>query len=155
MVDNFKSILEFINSKKYFEISSEIVALANKRLCDDLYDAELAYCQNVLDAAGLTLDEISLLLQQDTDRLGRFCLSMIRAEKALNVGQDFNPDEEPEDEPSNETYVGHSPTFLLIFSVVYILIANGKGDLAQYLKNIRQPRSVKYQKVVEKLFGNL
>ena len=155
MVVDIKSIFQFLRSPKYSELALDVVQRTSKRLCDDLYDAELVHCQKALDAAGLALASIEALLNQDSDRIRKFSVALIRAENAIDLGQDFNPLEEPEDESSNETYVGHSLTFILTFSILYILIRDDRGRLAQYLKKMRQPKASKYQKAVETIFDNV
>ena len=155
MVEDIKSISDFLRLPKYSDVALDVVQRANTRLCDDLYDAELVHCQKALDAAGLALASIEALLDQDSDRIRKFCVILIRAEKAIDVGQDFNPLAEPEDESSNEIYVGHSLTFILTFSIMYILARDDRGRFAQYLKEMRQPKASKYQSAVEAIFDNV
>lgn len=155
MVEDIESIRKFLHLLRYSDLASDVIRRANKRLCSDLYDAELVLCQKALDAAGITLNSIEVLLTQDLDRIRKFSVALIKTEKVIDVGQDFNPLEESGDEPSNETYVGHSLTFLLTFSIVYILVRDDRGRFAQYLKKMRQPKASKYQKAVEAIFDNI
>ncbi|WP_322049594.1 hypothetical protein [Paraburkholderia sp. J67] len=155
MVNDIQSIRDLLYSTKYFSLASSVIKEAKKILCSDLYDAELAYCQKALGMAKFDLNDVEDLLETDFDRLRRFCVAMIRGAKLIDVGQDFNPAEEDEEESSNETYVGHSLTFLLTFSILYLLLRDDRVRLSLYLKQMRQPKADKYQRAVENLFDGL
>jgi hypothetical protein len=155
MVDDVGDIKAFLQFDKYSSLAEKIVQRANKRLCTDIYDAEVTYCQKILGAATVSLADIRSLLVGDAEKLERFCVRLIRAEKLLNLGQDFNPYEPEEQEEENEVYVGHSKTFLLTFSVLYLLLRDERSKLSAYLKVIRQPKAVKYQRGIELVFDSL
>ena len=155
MVEDVGDIKAFLQLDKYSGLAERIVQRANKRLCTDLYDAEVTYCQKILGAATLSLTDLRTLLVRDAEKLERFCVRLIHAEKLLNLGQDFNPHEPEEQEEENEAYVGHSKTFLLTFSVLYLLLRDERSKLSAYLKVIRQPKAVKYQRGIELVFDNL
>lgn len=63
-MDNIESIGKFLRSPKYFDMASDVIRCAKRRLCDDLYDGELAHCQKALEAAGLSLDDMGLSLMR-------------------------------------------------------------------------------------------
>ncbi|GLU35767.1 hypothetical protein WKR88_26310 [Trinickia caryophylli] len=111
-------------------MTSDMIQCAKRRLCDDLYDAELVYCQKTLDAAGLSLGDVEIVIDDDSDRLLRFGEALVRAEKAIDVGQDFDVLEEP----SNEAYVRHSLMFLLTCSIAYILLRDDRAGFVRYLE---------------------
>jgi hypothetical protein len=152
MVESNQPIRDFINSKNYSQQAFNIIHNAKKKLCDDLYDAEIDYCKKSLDAANLKLEDVVALLHQNSSQFHKFNLNLIKNEKLLDVGQDFNPHEEHEDDSANETYAGHSLTYLFTFAITYLLLRDNRNYFLQYLKKMRQPKSNKYQKIVESIY---
>ncbi len=144
-----------IKSQEYDELAKRIMAQTNKTLCTDIYDAEVAYCQKILAAAEISAAEINSLLTGDAALLEAFCIQLIKAERSLELGQDYNEHEPEDQEEENEQYVGHSPTFLLTFSVMYMLLRDRRKEFGKYLKAIRQPKAKEYQRRVEAIFDTL
>ena len=155
MVENVSAVKVLLHSRAYVELAEKVVHRAKKKLCADVYDAELTYCQKVLSSAAVSLSDLNLAFERDATRLEEFCVGLVRAEKLLDVGQEFNPLEPDEQEEESETYVGHSQTFLLSFAVMYLLLQSRRIDFAAYLKMMRQPKAAKYQRGVESVFDSL
>jgi hypothetical protein len=156
MVNEIESIRTFLASSEYRDLAAEIIESTQKRLGDDLYDAEIAYCEKARSSAELTIGELTSLLIQERGALKDFCTTYIKSERALDSGQEYNPAEaEDQPEAANETYVGHSQTFLFSYAVLFFLLKHKRSHLPTFLKKIRKPNASKYQKAVESVFDAL
>lgn len=156
MVSEIEAIRAFMSLDYYVALSVEIIESTNKRLCDDLYDAEIAYCEKARSAAKLSVSDLRLLLQQERAEFKEFCISYIKSERRLDLGQEYNSSGTGLLlENTDETYVGHSQTFLFSCAVLFFLLKHKRSQLAAFLKKIRKPNATEYQKVVESLFDAL
>jgi hypothetical protein len=153
MVSDIDSIRAFLASGEYTSLSREIIESANRRLCDDLYDAEVAYCDKAKSSAEISINDLRSLIKEERAALKDFCVMYIKAERALDSGQEYNPaEEEDQSEQENETYVGHSQTFLFSYAVLFFLLKYKRSHMPSFLKKIRKPNASKYQKAVESVF---
>ncbi|WPO50161.1 hypothetical protein [Pseudomonas sp. S1Bt23] len=155
MVNETGEIKVFLESKNYTEIAKRIIDLAGKRLCTDLYDAEVEFSRRSLNDAELSLLDIERLLEHDCLSIEKFSLELIRSENKLRVDQEFNPLDYEEVDDSQESYAGHSPTFLLTSSILFLLLRDRKSYLSVYLKKSRQPNAKKYQRALEEVFESV
>lgn len=138
---------------KYMAFSYEIIEETKKRLCDDVCPVEIEYCRKLLLASSLSIKEIADVMERDADNLRRYSITSIKEKRSLDQGQEYNPKEPPEEEdPSNETYVCHSKTFLLQHAIYYLVLKYKTVDLVAFLKAIRKPHAVKYAKALRRLF---
>lgn len=156
MVNTTEAVRVFLESKKYTDLARKIVERTRKTLCVDLYEVEVEYSMRSLNDAELILLDIDRLLEQDSYLLEKFSVALIKAENALSVDQEFNPlDPEEEKEDSHESYVGHSPTFLLTFAILFLLLRDRRNYLPAYFKKSRQPNAKKYQRALEEAFESI
>ncbi|KAF0867290.1 hypothetical protein [Pseudomonas sp. LD120] len=155
MVNESEEIRAFLESEKYIYLTKKNNKNHRKKLCDDLYDAELEFGSNCLKSSELSLLDIDKLLENDADTLEKFCIKLIRAEDTFAVDQEFNLLDENEKEKENEVYVGHSQTFLLTFAILFLLLRDRRDHLPTYLKKTRQPNAKKYQHALEVAYESI
>ncbi|APC17382.1 hypothetical protein BLL42_17155 [Pseudomonas frederiksbergensis] len=153
MVNATEEVRVFLGSKKYTELAREIIKKTRKTLCVDLYEVEVEFSRRSLNDAELNLLDVDRLIEQNSLLLEKFSVALIKAENSLRVEQEFTPSEpEEKEEDSHESYVGHGPTFLLTFSILFLLLGDRKNHLSAYLKKARQPSAKKYQRALEEVY---
>ncbi len=146
------AIKPFLLSSDYTALSIEITESTKKWLCDDLYDAEIAFCEKVRASAEISISDLNSLLSKERGALKDFCIKYIKSEQALDSGQEYNPVEaEHQLGEADETYVGHSQTFLFSFAILFFLLKHKKSHVPIFLKKIRKPNASKYQTAIESL----
>lgn len=153
MVSEIEGIRKFLVSSEYTALSAEIMESTGKRICTDLYDAEVDVCEKARSSAEVSIADLSALLRQERGELKNFCIRYVRSERLLDSGQEYNAAEEgAQAEEANENYVGHSQTFLFSYALLFFLLKHKRSHVSTFLKKIRKPNASKYQKVVESLF---
>ena len=152
----FLKISNLISSEEYKSISVEITKRTNKILCNDIYDAEIEYCEKILDASKVSIDEVRKKIKDGEDKFLNYCIAYISIESSLEQGQEYNESEIPvEDEPANEKYVGHSQTFLFQNAVFYLVLEGKEEFLMDFLKRIKKPHAKKFSTSLRRFFLNL
>jgi hypothetical protein len=147
-------IRNLIASNPYRKLAEAIISAAGKRLCADVYDAEISHCMKLCAASGLTTIDISRLVSAEETELKAFCVAYIAAEEKLSLGQEYNPLEPPEDlEPPVEIYNCHSQVFLFDYGIYFLMLRDKPGQLASFLKATRVPHAAKYGKLLIKFFA--
>ena len=125
------------------------------RVSEELYDAEIEYTASILRAAHLSANEVEQVLLSEESCLIAFCREYMKAQPILDQGQEYNPDEPPEEEePDNEQYSGHSQTCLLQYATLYLMLRRKVVDLLLYLKNIREPHASKQATRLHRFFSD-
>ena len=155
MVNEFEEIRSFLESEKYICLTKTIIKITEKKLCSDLYDAELKLGFDCLKISKISLIDIDKAIENDVNILEKFCIKIIRTEDIFTVDQEFNPLDENENENENEIYVGHSQTFLLTFTILFLLLRDRRDHLSTYLKKTRQPNAKKYQNYLEVAYESI
>lgn len=154
--NSFVEIEEIISSKEYQDLSEKIITNAGKILCIDIYDVEIDYCVSLVNASKILVEAIKSTIEVGDAGFVEFCMSYMAIEPALEQGQEYNEKDFPvEDEASNETYVGHSKTFLFQNAVYYIVLKNDQKNLVSFLSKIKKPHAAKFAKSLSNFFLNL
>lgn len=154
--DRNADIITILNDPKYIEFSKELMLLSKNIVCEDVYETEIEFVIECLNAAEIDIDIINNIFNYDELRFWFFCTSFIEVERRLEVEQEFNPAEPMNDEEEpEETYIGHSRTTVIQYAIYYYLLINYKTKLRLFFTRIRQPHASKYAVRIIKFFDEL
>lgn len=112
------------------------------------------FCAKSLDASAISVNEVQELIFSRSEKFIRFCAIYVAAESTLQQDQEYNPEEYSiNDEPANETYAGHSKTFLFQYAIFYIMLEIKWADLVDFLKKIGHPKAARFSELLINLFN--
>jgi hypothetical protein len=149
------NVRKLLQNSAYKIESQKVIKALSLRLSEEIHDPEIEYTASLLDAARVSTDDIENMIAKDSERLRQFCCAYIKAQPALDLGQEYNPNEDGDDgESSNEEYDGHSQTFLIQYASLYLLLSRQPDGLLDYLKKIREPKAPRQAALLKKFFTN-
>ena len=108
-----------------------------------------------MQVAQMTNSDAFNILRNEYSLFEKFVLSKIVKFENVKTVEDFPKGEEVEEEDNNETVLGYSFGFLLIYLIEYFLLSRKPEALEAYLKAIRIPQAAKYSKDLQKIFKSL
>lgn len=154
--DRNADILKILNNPEYIEFSKELMFLSKNLVCEDVYETEIEFVIECLNAADIDIDIVNNIFNNDELRFWFFCTYFIEVERGLEFDQEFNPAEPMDDEEeSEETYIGHSRITVIQYAIYYYLLINNKQKLRLFFTRIRQPHASKYAGRLIKFFDEL
>ena len=113
---------------------------------------------NLLTKANITIDEIINILGNDFDKIINFTILKINYYKnEKDDGGDFPEGEGlgTDEKPVTIKKLEYIKTFMLRYIIEYYLIKNKPEHLLQYIKDIRIPKSKKYEKELKEIFNKI
>lgn len=148
------TILKLLSTPSYRESTLNIIKGTDAYISPDIDDIEVEYTFSLLEVAHIEESDVEKCIGEDSKKLEIFCRAYMEAQASLDLGQEYNADEENDiEEPSNEVYGGHSQTFLMQYAILFILLSTRPDDILEYLKQIREPKAKKQSVLLKKLYA--
>lgn len=155
MKENTKdNILKLFSTTSYKGCIQNIIKGTDVYISEDIHDIEIEYTLSLLESAGIEESDVGKCILEKSKKLEIFCRAYMDAQSSLDIGQEYNPNEEGDNgESPNEVYGGHSQTFLMQYAILFILLSTRPDDVLSYLKKIREPKAKEQSILLKKLFA--
>lgn len=144
-----------VESMYYQNLMVQIKEKTHIKIIDEYRDTAALRDSQKLHLANLPTDAAISIIKQDFDELLNFTILKLCKYENVKTEEEYPNGEKPEEEDNNETILGYSQGFLLMYLVEYYLLKEHPNNLIQYLKSVRIPYASKYAKELKNIYGEL
>jgi hypothetical protein len=147
---------QIINSNQYQSLIDNIQKKIKLKILNDYQDTVASRDEQKIEIARLSEKEIFDVIDNQKDSFLKFVLLKIQKFENMKIDEEYPEGEEQnDDEDNNETIIGYSKSFLLLYLIEYYLLRYNPIGLLDYLKSIRIPNAKKYEKELKEIYGKL
>lgn len=144
---------QIINSSQYQSIVDNIQRRIKLKILSEYRDTAARRDEQKMKLANLSGEEIMKVLETDKDDFIQFSLCKMQRFENVKIDEEYPIWEKPEQEDDNETILGYSKGFLLLYLIEYYLLKNNPSELEPYLKAIRIPNARKYKNELKEIYS--
>lgn len=145
---------KIIKSAGYVSFIKGVQKRANIKILDEYLETAASRDSQKMAMANLSVDKAIYILKNDNKLLNYVLLKLQKYEN-VKVEEEYPKGEEVEEEDNNETFLGYSQSFLLLYLIEYYLLTEFPEKLLSYLTAIRIPNAKKYDKELKELYSKL
>lgn len=146
---------QIIDSSQYKNLVDNIKKSKRLKVLSEYRDAVASRDEQKMKLANLSKEEAMKLLEMDKDFFNKFVLYKMQKFENAKIDEEYPNGEEPEQENDNETILGYSKNFLLLYLIEYFLLKTNPSGLEPYLKATRIPNAKKYEKELKEIYSKL
>ena len=146
---------QIIDSNPYRNLVDNIQKRTRLKVLSEYRDAVASRDEQKMKLANLSKEEAMKLLEMDKEIFNEFVLCKMQKFQNAKIDEEFPNGEEPEQEDENETILGYSKNFLLLYLIEYFLLKTNPSGLEPYLKATRIPNAKKYEKELKEIYSKL
>ncbi|MHC5310653.1 hypothetical protein ACYSNM_11415 [Myroides sp. LJL116] len=150
-----ETVKNIIDSSNYQNLLNSINKRTKIKIYEHYRDTVAARDQEKLKMAHLSGDQAVSLLGSDEDIFTEFVLLKLQKFENAIIDQQYPLGEEPEQENDNETVLGYSKGFLLLYLIEYFLLKTNPSELGPYLKAIRVGNAKKYERELKEIYSKI
>jgi hypothetical protein len=144
---------QIINSSQYQSLIDNIQKKTKLKILNDYQDTVASRDEQKIEIARLSEKEIFDVIDNQKDSFLKFVLLKMQKFENMKIDEEYPKGEEQNDEEdNNETILGYSKSFLLLYLIEYCLLKNNPYGLLEYLKSIRIPNAKKYEKELKEIY---
>lgn len=146
---------QIISSSQYQNLIDTIQKRIRLKILNEYRDTVATRDEQKMKLANLSSDEALKLLEDDKSIFSGFVLLKLQKFENAKIDEEYPEGEEPEQEDDNETVLGYSKSFLLLYLIEYFLLKTNPSELEPYLKATRIPNAKKYEKELKEIYSKL
>lgn len=144
-----------IVSSEYQSFIKEIQKKTKIKILEEYRETAEMRDNQKMDFANLLANQAIEIIKEDYSRLYRFTLLKLKKYENIKTEEEYPVDEEVEEEENNETILGYSQGFILLYLIEFYLLTSNPNKLLPYLKTIRVPNASKYEKELKSLYDKI
>ena len=146
---------QIIDSCQYKNLVDNIQKRTKLKVLSEYREAVASRDEKKMKLANLSKEEAMKLLEMDKEIFNEFVLCKMQKFENVKIDEEYPNREEPEQEDDNETILGYSKSFLLLYLIEYFLLKTNPSGLEPYLKATRIPNAKKYEKELKEIYRKL
>ncbi|MBC9130884.1 hypothetical protein JMI89_08690 [Frischella sp. Ac48] len=146
---------QIIDSCQYKNLVDNIQKRTKLKVLSEYREAVASRDEKKMKLANLSEEEAMKLLEMDKEIFNEFVLCKMQKFENVKIDEEYPNREEPEQEDDNETILGYSKSFLLLYLIEYFLLKTNPSGLEPYLKATRIPNAKKYEKELKEIYRKL
>jgi hypothetical protein len=151
-MEQSKFIVESID---YQNLIKYIKEKTNIKILDEYRETAALRDNQKINLANLSTDVAINIIKNEFDKLFSFTILKLCKYENVKMEEEYPKGEEVEEEGNNETILGYSQGFLLMYLIEYYLLKENPSNLLTYLKAIRIPHASKYEKELKEIYSKL
>lgn len=144
-----------VNSDQYQSLIDVLAKRIKLKILNEYRDATAIRDEQKMEIAHLSDSQSIYLLEKDKDNFSKYVLLKMQKFENAKIDEEFPIGEETESEDDNETILGYSRSFLLIYLIEYFLLKTNPSELESYLKVTRIPNAKKYEKELKEIYSKI
>ena len=146
---------QIIDSCQYKNLVDNLQKRTKLKVLSEYREAVASRDEKKMKLANLSEEEAMKLLEMDKEIFNEFVLCKMQKFENVKIDEEYPNREEPEQEDDNETILGYSKSFLLLYLIEYFLLKTNPSGLEPYLKATRIPNAKKYEKELKEIYRKL
>ncbi|MDR0606528.1 MAG: hypothetical protein LBG80_19830 [Bacteroidales bacterium] len=148
-------VKKIVNSYQYQNLIKDIQKRTKLKILDEYRDAAANRDEQKIEIAHLSEKDIFEILDNQINDFKKFVLLKMQKFENVKVDEEYPEGEEIDDDDVNETVLGYSQGFLLMYLIEYCLLKDNLSNMLTYLKAIRIPHASKYEKELKEIYNKL
>lgn len=144
-----------IGSNQYQNLIDKIQKRTKLKILSEYRDAVATRDEHKMGIAHLSANDTLELLENDMKNFSEFVLLKMKKFENAKIDEEYPEGEEQDQEDDNETVLGYSKSFLLLYLIEYFLLKTNPNELEPYLKAIRIPNTKKYEKELKEIYSKI
>lgn len=144
---------QIIDSEQYQNFIDIVRKKTQLRVLDDYKNTAEERDNKRIEVSGMTLDDFYDIFHNHKGNFSRFVFCKMGKYENIKIDEEYPSGEDNSgNNDGEENIIGYSRGFILMYLIEYFLLKNKPLELINYLKTMRIPNAVKYEKELQRIY---